>query len=121
MATKFQELLQVVEQTEKDRSKFFEKGNASAGTRLRKALMSVKGLCHELRQDIQSIKRDNQDQKLVGGGKKRSSKKAAPKKRSSKKRSSKKAAPKKRSSKKRSSKKRSSKKRSSKKRVRKKK
>ncbi len=31
--------------------KFYEKGNKQAGVRMRKALMDIKNLCHEMRKD----------------------------------------------------------------------
>jgi len=39
--------------------KFNEKGNASAGTRARKALMEISKLCKTLRADIQTAKNED--------------------------------------------------------------
>jgi hypothetical protein len=36
----------------------FEKGNKSAGTRARKILQNIKRECQELRNDIQNVKKD---------------------------------------------------------------
>lgn len=36
--------------------KFYEKGNKSAGTRLRKTLMEIKKLSHEIRADVTETK-----------------------------------------------------------------
>jgi hypothetical protein len=49
---KFEELKAIVESMEADHAKF-EKGNDSAGARLRKALMEIKNLAHDLRAEIQ--------------------------------------------------------------------
>lgn len=49
---KFNELKAIVEAMEADMTKF-ESGNDSAGARLRKSLMDVKNLSHDLRGEIQ--------------------------------------------------------------------
>jgi hypothetical protein len=49
---KFEKLKALVESMEVDHAKF-EKGNDSAGARLRKGLMEIKNLAHELRGEIQ--------------------------------------------------------------------
>jgi hypothetical protein len=49
---KFEKLKALVESMDDDHAKF-EKGNDSAGARLRKGLMDVKNLAHELRGEIQ--------------------------------------------------------------------
>ncbi len=41
---------------ESDVKKFDEKGNAAAGTRVRKTLMEIKNLSHEMRKEIISEK-----------------------------------------------------------------
>jgi len=43
-------------QYEEDISLFNEKGNKSAGTRARKALMTISKLCKEIRKEIQDTK-----------------------------------------------------------------
>ena len=53
---KFNKLKQIIASTEEDAAKFFEKDNAAAGTRVRKALQEIKELAHELRLDIQAAK-----------------------------------------------------------------
>ena len=40
-----------------DETKFFEKGNAVAGTRLRNGMQEIKKLCNEVRIDVQSAKK----------------------------------------------------------------
>lgn len=56
---KFEKLKALVESMEADHAKF-EKGNDSAGKRLRQGLMEIKNLAHELRGEIQE-KRNKAD------------------------------------------------------------
>jgi len=53
---RYGQITDVVEETEEDLMKFYEKGNKAAGTRARKSLMKLKKLAHEVRQEIQEIK-----------------------------------------------------------------
>ena len=53
---KYNQFKSLVDSLHADAVKFFEKGNASAGTRLRKGLQKVKGLAHELRKEISNAK-----------------------------------------------------------------
>lgn len=39
-----------------DFSKFYNKGNKAAGTRVRKAMQELKNLAHEIRKEVQDIK-----------------------------------------------------------------
>lgn len=50
--SKYADLIAVVEATKVDAEKFFEKGNNSAGTRLRKSLQDIKKLAQEIRKDV---------------------------------------------------------------------
>ena len=43
-------------EAEQDMEKFYEKGNKSAGTRIRKAMQELKKLAQEVRQDVQDTK-----------------------------------------------------------------
>lgn len=52
MLETFEELKALVEQTEEDMQKFDEKENKAAGKRVRKNMMAIKKLAHQLRQDI---------------------------------------------------------------------
>jgi len=52
----FEKLRDLILAAEEDAEKFYEKGNASAGTRLRKALQEAKHLAQEIRLDVQEIK-----------------------------------------------------------------
>lgn len=53
---KFNEIKEILNSVEGDADKFFNKGNKAAGTRLRKAMLQVKDLAHELRKEVTDIK-----------------------------------------------------------------
>jgi hypothetical protein len=54
----FEQIEKLVE-TAKTENEKFSKGNKTAGTRLRKNLLEIKTLCHELRKEISEKKNDN--------------------------------------------------------------
>ncbi|HVO74076.1 MAG TPA: hypothetical protein VMT35_08640 [Ignavibacteriaceae bacterium] len=54
--SKFDDLGQAVKNLEGDFQKFYEKGQAAAGTRLRKGLSDLRKLAQEVRKDIQEVK-----------------------------------------------------------------
>lgn len=49
---KFQELKQLIADTEKDAEAFYAKGNSAAGTRFRNALQKAKVLATDLRKEV---------------------------------------------------------------------
>ena len=53
---RYDELTGILDESKEDLMKFYEKGNKAAGTRARKAMMELKKLAHEVRQEIQEIK-----------------------------------------------------------------
>lgn len=53
---RFQELVVLVQSFEKDFVKFYDKGNKSAGTRVRKAMNELKRKAQEIRKEVQEIK-----------------------------------------------------------------
>jgi hypothetical protein len=53
---KYNELRELVASLEDDFSKFFEKGNKAAGTRVRKGMQDLKKLAQEIRVEVQSSK-----------------------------------------------------------------
>jgi hypothetical protein len=57
---KFKELEKLVESIKDDVRKFYEKGNNSAGVRVRKALQDIKLVAHEMRKLISEEKNLNQ-------------------------------------------------------------
>jgi hypothetical protein len=56
MTNKFNALKDAVMDLEKDFEKFYDKGNAAAGTRIRKGLQDIKNMSQEIRLEVQNIK-----------------------------------------------------------------
>ncbi len=54
--SRFNELVDLVKSFEKDFIKFYEKGNKSAGTRVRKSMNELKRKAQEIRKEVQEIK-----------------------------------------------------------------
>lgn len=61
---RLQELKDLVASFEKDFVKFFEKGNKSAGTRVRKHMNELKRKAQDIRKEVQELKAV---EKTVGG------------------------------------------------------
>ncbi|MFM8433000.1 MAG: histone H1, partial [Bacteroidota bacterium] len=55
----YEKIKQLVASIEEDVIKFSEKGNAAAGTRVRKGLQEIKRACQEMRDAIQSLKKSD--------------------------------------------------------------
>ncbi|WP_316809185.1 histone H1 [Pedobacter agri] len=49
---KFEKVKELVSAIEADVTKFYENGNAAAGTRVRKGMQDLKGLAQEIRAEI---------------------------------------------------------------------
>jgi cytochrome c556 len=64
---RFQELQDLVASFEKDFNKFYEKGNKSAGTRVRKAMNELKRKAQDIRKEVQEIKAAQQADKSQPG------------------------------------------------------
>jgi ABC-type Zn uptake system ZnuABC Zn-binding protein ZnuA len=60
---KYEELVQAVKNLETDFQKFYEKGQAAAGTRLRKGLSELRKLAQDVRKDIQDVKAQRKAEK----------------------------------------------------------
>jgi hypothetical protein len=58
---RFQELVALVQTFEKDFVKFYDKGNKSAGTRVRKAMNELKRKAQEIRKEVQELKAQPDD------------------------------------------------------------
>jgi hypothetical protein len=57
MATnRYEEIKQALEAAEADFEKFYDKGVASAGARVRKALQNVTALAKDIRKDVTEVK-----------------------------------------------------------------
>ena len=52
------EMIDLLESVRNDYSKFYNNGNASAGTRIRKAMQEVKSSAQEVRLHVQTTKND---------------------------------------------------------------
>jgi hypothetical protein len=59
---KYEQLLQQVQSLEVDFVKFYEKGQAAAGTRLRKGLSDLKKLAQDIRNDVQQTKQSRKSE-----------------------------------------------------------
>jgi hypothetical protein len=56
MSKIFEQIQTIVTEAEADVSKFYENGNKAAGTRVRKAMQSIKALAQDLRKEVQASK-----------------------------------------------------------------
>jgi hypothetical protein len=63
MKEKYQELIQFIQSLEPDLVKFVDKGQAAAGTRLRKGLSDLKRKAQEMRNIVQDIKAQRKAEK----------------------------------------------------------
>ena len=54
--SRIQELRDLIDTFEKDFVKFYDKGNKSAGTRVRKLMNELKKKAQEIRKEVQDIK-----------------------------------------------------------------
>lgn len=61
---KFENLVQSVKNLETDFEKFYVKGQAAAGTRLRKGLSDLRKQAQEVRKDIQDVKAQRKTSKV---------------------------------------------------------
>lgn len=52
----FEKLKKLVLESEEDFSKFYDKKNQAAGTRVRKAMQDLKTLAQDIRKEVQDIK-----------------------------------------------------------------
>jgi 23S rRNA maturation mini-RNase III len=56
MSAQFEAVKKMINDLEDDFSKFYEKGNNAAGTRVRKGMQALKNKAQEIRLDIQARK-----------------------------------------------------------------
>ena len=57
--SRFSELKGFIEDLEEDFSKFYEKGNKAAGTRVRKAMQELKRKAQDIRVEVQDRKNED--------------------------------------------------------------
>ncbi len=60
---KFDELKKLVENLEADADKFYNKGNSTAGTRIRKGMQDIKDMAQSIRLEIQETKNTETEKK----------------------------------------------------------
>lgn len=63
---KYEDLIQAVQNLHVDFEKFYEKGQAAAGTRLRKGLSELRKLAQDVRKDVQEVKAQRKTEKKQG-------------------------------------------------------
>ena len=56
MSDKYTQIIEFVKEMETDVEKFYVKGQAAAGTRVRKALSELKKMAQDMRNEVQDIK-----------------------------------------------------------------
>jgi hypothetical protein len=56
MSDKYTQIIEFVKEMETDVEKFYVKGQAAAGTRVRKALSELKRMAQDMRNEVQDIK-----------------------------------------------------------------
>jgi hypothetical protein len=61
MSEKYYKLIEYLKSLEPDVQKFYDKGQAAAGTRLRKGMSELKNLAQDIRVEIQNIKADRKE------------------------------------------------------------
>jgi cytochrome c556 len=59
--SRFSEIVELVQSFEKDFIKFYDKGNKSAGTRVRKSMNELKRKAQEIRKEVQEVKAQAKD------------------------------------------------------------
>ena len=59
--SRFSEIVDLVQSFEKDFIKFYDKGNKSAGTRVRKSMNELKRKAQEIRKEVQEVKAQAKD------------------------------------------------------------
>ncbi len=63
---KYQQLVDFVNSLETDFHKFYEKGQAAAGTRVRKGLSELRKMCQDVRKNVQEVKGERKAAKSGG-------------------------------------------------------
>lgn len=66
MSQKYYELIEFLKSLEQDVEKFYAKGQAAAGTRLRKGLSEMKRRAQDIRNEVQDIKSQRKEEKDTG-------------------------------------------------------
>jgi membrane protease subunit (stomatin/prohibitin family) len=78
MANPFNKLKDLVTSLEDDFEKSYDKGNAAAGTRVRKGMQDLKNMAQEIRLEVQNQKNSTKDGAAAPAAAPAAAKKAAP-------------------------------------------
>jgi membrane protease subunit (stomatin/prohibitin family) len=78
MANPFNKLKDLVSSLEDDFEKSYDKGNAAAGTRVRKGMQDLKNMAQEIRLEVQNQKNSSKDGAAAPAAAKAAPAKAAP-------------------------------------------
>jgi membrane protease subunit (stomatin/prohibitin family) len=78
MANPFNKLKDLVTSLEDDFEKSYDKGNAAAGTRVRKGMQDLKNMAQEIRLEVQNQKNSSKDGAAAAPAAKAAPAKAAP-------------------------------------------
>jgi hypothetical protein len=62
MSEKYHAMIEFLKSLEPDVVKFYEKGQAAAGTRVRKGLSELKKLAQDMRNEVQEVKAQRKDE-----------------------------------------------------------
>ncbi|MBU1101329.1 MAG: histone H1 [Bacteroidetes bacterium] len=65
MSEKYREMIEFLQSLDSDVEKFYDKGQAAAGTRVRKGLSELKRLAQEMRNEVQDMKSQRKDGKTA--------------------------------------------------------
>lgn len=63
MSESYQKLFDHLRSMEQDVEKFYDKGQAAAGTRVRKGLSELKKMAQDMRNEVQDLKKQRQEEK----------------------------------------------------------
>lgn len=63
MSEKYNNMIEFLRNLETDVEKFYDKGQAAAGTRIRKAMSELKNMAQEVRNEVQELKAERKDEK----------------------------------------------------------
>ncbi|MFD2516085.1 histone H1 [Pontibacter locisalis] len=63
MNNNFNKLRDLVMSLESDFEKFYDKGNAAAGTRVRKGMQDLKNMAQDIRKEVQDMKNSTAEKK----------------------------------------------------------
>lgn len=66
--SRFDQLMELVQSFKNDFDKFYDKGNKTAGVRLRKDMQTLRSLAMDIRNEVQTMKRSEGDEEGGNAG-----------------------------------------------------